>query len=63
MVFSGYVNFGQFLNKTGRPMVYSCSWPVYQEFSGMEVKKVVSIYPFMYIVEIYFPTAEFHINF
>lgn len=33
----GYPEFGSYLNKTGRPMVYSCSWPVYQEDSGMEV--------------------------
>lgn len=25
-----YPAFGQALNKTGRPMVYSCSWPYYQ---------------------------------
>ncbi|XP_055918946.1 alpha-N-acetylgalactosaminidase [Eupeodes corollae] len=30
----GYPAFGNFLNKTGRPMVYSCSWPVYQEYNG-----------------------------
>lgn len=30
----GYPAFGNFLNKTGRPMVYSCSWPVYQEYEG-----------------------------
>lgn len=31
----GYPEFGRLLNKTGRPMVYSCSWPVYQEDNGM----------------------------
>lgn len=30
----GYPEFGSYLNQTGRPMVYSCSWPVYQEFNG-----------------------------
>ncbi|KAL5280877.1 hypothetical protein ACFFRR_004718 [Megaselia abdita] len=30
----GYPKFGDYLNKTGRPMVYSCSWPVYQEEKG-----------------------------
>ncbi|XP_055837557.1 alpha-N-acetylgalactosaminidase [Episyrphus balteatus] len=30
----GYPAFGNYLNKTGRPMVYSCSWPVYQEYEG-----------------------------
>ena len=28
---SGYPLMGQYLNATGRPMVYSCSWPAYQE--------------------------------
>ncbi|XP_046665284.1 alpha-N-acetylgalactosaminidase-like [Homalodisca vitripennis] len=31
----GYPRFGRKLNKTGRPMVYSCSWPVYQEEIGI----------------------------
>ncbi|KAF0303355.1 Alpha-N-acetylgalactosaminidase [Amphibalanus amphitrite] len=26
----GYPEFGGYLNDTGRPMVYSCSWPAYQ---------------------------------
>ena len=26
----GYPEFGRYLNQTGRPMVYSCSWPAYQ---------------------------------
>jgi len=30
----GYPEFGRLLNVTGRPMVYSCSWPVYQEENG-----------------------------
>ncbi len=34
----GYVAFGQHLNQTGRPMVYSCSWPVYQQENGIEVR-------------------------
>lgn len=33
----GYVEFGKLLNKTGRPMVYSCSWPAYQEDKGMRI--------------------------
>lgn len=33
----GYPAFGQHLNDTGRPMVYSCSWPVYQEIAGRMV--------------------------
>ncbi|XP_045582354.2 alpha-N-acetylgalactosaminidase [Procambarus clarkii] len=32
---AGYPEFGNFLNKTGRPMVYSCSWPDYQLAAGM----------------------------
>ncbi|XP_075168178.1 alpha-N-acetylgalactosaminidase isoform X2 [Haematobia irritans] len=30
----GYPEFGRLLNRTGRPMIYSCSWPVYQEYEG-----------------------------
>lgn len=33
----GYPEFGRLLNKTGRPMVYSCSWPVYKEVAGVMV--------------------------
>ncbi|ODM93453.1 Alpha-N-acetylgalactosaminidase [Orchesella cincta] len=32
----GYPEFGYYLNRTGRPMLYSCSWPVYQIYSGIE---------------------------
>lgn len=32
----GYPEFGGYLNKTGRPMIYSCSWPDYQIVSGMQ---------------------------
>ena len=35
----GYPEFGYWLNQTGRPMIYACSWPVYQTYSGMTVKK------------------------
>lgn len=31
----GYPEFGRLLNETGRPMVYSCSWPVYLEEKGI----------------------------
>ena len=27
--FLGYPEFGKHLNETGRPIVYSCSWPAY----------------------------------
>ncbi|KAK4326686.1 hypothetical protein Pmani_002843 [Petrolisthes manimaculis] len=32
----GYPEFGYFLNKTERPMVYSCSWPFYQILTRMQ---------------------------
>lgn len=32
----GYPEFGFHLNRTGRPMIYSCSWPVYQIYAGMQ---------------------------
>lgn len=32
----GYPEFGALLNKTGRPMVYSCSWPDYQIEEGIK---------------------------
>ena len=33
----GYPEMGQALNKTGRPIVYSCSWPDYQRGRGIKV--------------------------
>jgi len=32
----GYPEFGALLNRTGRPMVYSCSWPDYQIEEGIK---------------------------
>ncbi|XP_073994860.1 alpha-N-acetylgalactosaminidase isoform X2 [Rhodnius prolixus] len=32
----GYPEFGYHLNRTGRPIVYSCSWPVYQIYAGIQ---------------------------
>ncbi|XP_015035696.2 alpha-N-acetylgalactosaminidase isoform X1 [Drosophila pseudoobscura] len=32
----GYSTFGKLLNSTGKPMVYSCSWPVYQIYAGIQ---------------------------
>ena len=29
VLLSGYPEFGKYLNETGRPIVYSCSWPAY----------------------------------
>lgn len=34
---AGYPDFGRHLNSTGRPMIYSCSWPVYQIYAGISV--------------------------
>lgn len=36
---AGYPEFGYFLNKTNRPMVYSCSWPFYQIYSRIQVRR------------------------
>lgn len=33
----GYPEFGFHLNQTGKHMIYSCSWPVYQIYAGMQV--------------------------
>ena len=33
----GYPDFGRFLNATGRPIVYSCSWPAYQSASNYKL--------------------------
>ena len=35
----GYPKFTKALNATGRPIVFSCSWPAYQVFAKMEVGK------------------------
>ncbi|XP_074037241.1 alpha-N-acetylgalactosaminidase [Leptinotarsa decemlineata] len=32
----GYIKMGKYLNATGRPIVYSCSWPAYQEPEGLK---------------------------
>lgn len=32
----GYAQMGQFLNQTGRPIVFSCSFPAYK---GLQVRK------------------------
>jgi len=34
---SGYPAFGKFMNATGRPMVYSCSWPDYQRAAKVPI--------------------------
>ncbi|KAF2355717.1 Glycoside hydrolase family 27 [Trinorchestia longiramus] len=38
---TGYPLFGYYLNQTGRSIVYSCSWPVYQIYAGMQVNLAV----------------------
>jgi alpha-N-acetylgalactosaminidase len=43
----GYPEFGYWLNKTGRPMIYACSWPVYQTYSGMTVSAVQFLIVFL----------------
>ncbi|XP_039452051.1 alpha-N-acetylgalactosaminidase [Culex pipiens pallens] len=30
-----YIYFGELMNQTGRPILYSCSWPAYQEYNGI----------------------------
>jgi len=35
----GYPAFGKYLNATGRPMLYSCEWPLYQGANGIKVNK------------------------
>lgn len=32
----GYPEVGRYLSETGRPIVYSCLWPLYVETNGME---------------------------
>jgi len=34
---AGYPAFGQYLNKTGRPILYSCSWPDYMRLDGLAI--------------------------
>ncbi|KAG1696934.1 Alpha-N-acetylgalactosaminidase [Nymphon striatum] len=36
MMNKGYPEMGEYLNKTGRPILYSCSWPDYQRATGMK---------------------------
>lgn len=43
----GYPEFGRLLNATGRPMIYSCSWPVYQEYLGLTVRRIKIDYELM----------------
>ena len=41
----GYMNVSKYLNATGRPIVFSCSWPAYWNGAGKTVqKKLLKIY-------------------
>ena len=33
----GYPEMGHYLNKTGRPIMYSCEWPIYKQAKGYKV--------------------------
>lgn len=57
----GYPEFGRHLNDTGRPMIYSCSWPVYQIYAGINVSYLIH----MYILKIFlkYITNYFHCSF
>lgn len=47
MIFTaGYPEFGYHLNQTGKAMIYSCSWPVYQIYAGMKVS--IDVFSLMY---------------
>ncbi|CAH2058289.1 unnamed protein product, partial [Iphiclides podalirius] len=41
-----YVEMGRYLNKTGRPMLYSCSWPYYIEYIHNKVMDYGKIAPY-----------------
>ncbi|KAH8025400.1 hypothetical protein HPB51_007712 [Rhipicephalus microplus] len=40
----GYTRFSEYLNKTNRPIVYSCSWPYYDLFLNKVEDKDVSVW-------------------
>lgn len=42
-MFAGYPAMGFFLNQTGRPMLYSCSWPAYIVGNKITVRKKVHL--------------------
>lgn len=39
----GYPAFGRILNATGRPILYACSWPFFQETNGIRVSRLCII--------------------
>ena len=40
---SGFPEFRDALNKTGRHIVYSCEWPMYAKAQGLKVRQKMSI--------------------
>ena len=50
----GYPEFGYYLNQTGRPMIYACSWPVYQTYSGMTVNTNILTKPIYLLFKLYY---------
>lgn len=50
----GYPEFGRFLNGTGRQMIYSCSWPVYQIYAGITVTFEYAISLLISIIQEFF---------
>ena len=36
----GYPKFARALNRTGQPIVFSCSWPAYQVYMNMTVSTI-----------------------
>lgn len=47
----GYVKFGQLMNATGRPIMYSCSWPAYFEHYRKPAT-IVSVWCFDFVTVI-----------
>ena len=39
----GYPEMTQYLNQTGRRIVFSCSWPDYMRASGMNVQLMLNL--------------------
>lgn len=42
--FLAFIEFGRYLNETGRPVVYSCGWPAYTEVAGIPVRLIWIIF-------------------
>ena len=50
----GYPTLGKYLNATGRPIVYSCSWPDYQQAEG----KSLSLFSTRMIIKLLYLQAN-----